>query len=143
MRAGILVLICFMALLPACKRTPDEQRIRENITAMEQAMENRDPRAFMAHIADDFIGNDAAFDRNALHNLLRAEALRNDSIGVILGPIDIDLQGDRATVHLTATFTGGSGGALPERGSVYTITSGWRREGRDWVCFSGRWEQEL
>jgi len=110
---------------------------------MRQAMEQRDPRAFMAHVSVDFIGNDAAFDRQALHNLLRAEVLRNDDIGVILGPIGVDLQGDRATATLTATFTGGSGGLLPERGSVYTFTSGWKREGGDWHCFSARWKQQM
>jgi ketosteroid isomerase-like protein len=130
-------------LAASCARTPDEQRIRETVAAMQQAMEQRDPRAFMSHVSTDFIGNDAAFDRDALHNLLRAEVLRNDEIGVTLGPIDVELQGDRATAKLTATFTGGSGGLLPERGSVYAITSGWKREGGDWRCFSARWKQEM
>ena len=139
----VLVLCGLLALPAACSRTPDEQRIREAIAAMQQAMEQGRPRAFMAHVSADFIGNDAAFDRDALHNLLRAEVLRNDEIGVTLGPIDIELQGERATARLTATFTGGSGGLLPERGSVYTITSGWKLEDGEWRCFSGRWKQEM
>ena len=137
---AVLALVLFVA---ACSRTPDEQRIRETIAAMQQAMEQREPRAFMAHVAADFIGNDATFDRDALHNLLRVEVLRNDAIGVTLGPIDIELQGDRATVRLAATITGGSGGLLPEHGAIYAIRSGWRREGREWICFSAEWKQEL
>lgn len=138
-----IVSLCLVAVLAACSRTSDEQRIRETIAIMQQELEARNPRAFMAHIAEDFIGNDATVDRDALHNILRAEVLRNESLGVTLGPIDVALQDDRATVHVAATFTGGSGGMLPERGAVYEITSGWRRNGREWVCFSARWEQKL
>lgn len=129
--------------LTACSRTPDEQAIRETIGAMRQAMESHDPRAFMSHVSEDFIGNDAETDRTALANLLRVEVFRNDQVGVTLGPIDIEMHEDRATARLTATFTGGSGGLLPERGAIYSITSGWRRSGREWQCISARWEQKL
>jgi len=143
MRASaILLLIC--ATLPAgCSRTPDEQRIRENMASMEQALEAHQPKAFMAHISDDFVGIDAAFDRNELANFLRIEVLRNDQIGILLGPIDVEIDDDRATAKVTATFTGGSGGLLPEHGSIYSITSSWKRAGRDWNCYSARWQQEL
>jgi hypothetical protein len=140
----IVAVSLFLAFgLAACSRTPDEQRIRETIGVMQQAMESHDPRAFMSHISEDFIGNDAETDRAALANLLRVEVFRNDQVGVTLGPIDIQMHEERATVHLTATFTGGSGGLLPERGSVYSITSGWRRNRNDWQCISARWEQKL
>src|SRR5512143_3912209 len=138
------ILLCVVVLLFAgCSRTSDEQRIRATMAAMQQAMESRDPRAFMAHITDDFVGNDAEFDRNALANLLRIEVLRNDSIGATLGPIDIEMQGDRAKARVVATFTGGSGGMLPERGSIYAITSSWKRQGSEWRCYSATWKQEL
>jgi hypothetical protein len=138
-----MVLWVMLALLCACSRTPDEQRIRESITAMQQAMEERNPRTFLAYVSEDFIGNGADFDRAALASLLRIEVFRNDQVGVMLGPIDIDLQGDRATARLTATFTGGSCGLFPEHGAIYDITSGWKRDAGKWVCYSGRWEQKL
>ena len=141
-----LIVACLVVLLPvlcACSRSSDEERIRQAMAAMQQAMQERSPRAFMAHVGDDFVGNEAVFDKTALFNLLRVEVLRNDSVGVMLGPIDIELQGDRATAHVVATVTGGSGGLLPEHGAVYDITSGWKRQGREWVCISGRWEQKL
>ncbi|HXR64116.1 MAG TPA: hypothetical protein VN720_11310 [Rudaea sp.] len=97
----------------------------------------------MAHVSDDFVGNDAEFDRNALANLLRAEVFRNDKVGVTLGPVEVDIQDERATVHVTATLTGGSGGLLPEHGAIYSITSGWKRSKGDWICYSARWQQEL
>jgi len=140
---GRLILIALVVLLVACSRTSDEQRIREAMAAMQQAMEARDPRAFMSHITEDFVGNEAEVDRNALANLLRIEVLRNDRIGVTLGPIEIDMQGDRAKAQVLATFTGGSGGLLPEHGSVYAITSSWKHQGGEWRCYNARWKQQL
>lgn len=141
-RIAILV-FCVLTGVGGCHRTADEQRIRNAISAMAQALEHGQPRDFMAHVADDFTGNNGDFDRTGLHNLLRAIVLRNEKIGVTVGPIDVELQGDRATVHNTATFTGGSGSLLPERGAIYTFTSGWKREGSNWLCYNASWQQKL
>jgi ketosteroid isomerase-like protein len=139
----IIAVCAILALLAACHRTPDEQRIRESIHAMQKAIEAGKPRDFMSYIAKDFTGNDGTVDRDGLANILRVEVLRNEKAGATLGPIDVDLQGDRAIVHVTATLTGGSGGLLPEHGSIYAITSGWRREGSEWRCYNATWEQKL
>lgn len=140
-RIGIIVLCA--TLLTACARTPDEQRIRNAITAMQQAVEAHQPRDFMAYVSPDFTGEDGTVDRAALANILRFQVLRDDKVGVTLGPIDVELQGDRATVHVVATLTGGSGGLLPEHGAIYSITSGWKRDSKDWRCYNASWEQKL
>lgn len=130
-------------LLTACHRVPDEQRIREAIASMQMAVEARDTRAFMHDVSADFTGNDGQVDHDGLQNLLRVEVLRNDSVGVMLGPMDVDLQGDRATVRVTVTLTGSSGGLLLEHGSIYSITTGWKREGGGWRCINAKWEQKF
>lgn len=141
--ARIVTICTILALLVACHRTPDEQRIRESIAVMQRSVEAGQPHDFMSYVTKDFTGNAGALDRDGLMNILRVEVLRNEKAGVALGPIDVDLQGDRATVHVTATLTGGAGGLLPDRASVYAITSGWRREGSDWRCYNAAWEQRL
>ena len=134
-RIGICLLCA--ALLAACARTPDEQRIRTAITTMQHAMETHDLRGFMAYVSQDFTGNDGEFDRTGLANLLRIEVLRNEQIGVTLGPIDVEMQGDRATVHVTATLTGGIGRiCCRSTAAIYAITSGWKRDGSDWRCYN-------
>ena len=138
-----LVLLAALAVVGACSRTPEEQRIRETMATMQRALEAHEPKAFMAHISDDFIGNDAGFGRDELNNFLRVEVLRNDQLTIILGPIEVEIDGDRAKTHVVATLTGGSGGLLPERGSVYVIDSSWKRSGHDWRCYSAHWTQEL
>ncbi|MEP6485468.1 MAG: nuclear transport factor 2 family protein [Rudaea sp.] len=130
-------------VLASCARTPDDQRIREHIRSMQEAVEQRDPRAFLAYVTPDFSGNDNTVDRNGLGNVLRVEVLRNDNVTVVLGPFDVQMQGDRATVDLVATITGGQGGLIPERGAIYSIASGWRRDGKDWRCYAATWEQKL
>ena len=135
--------VALLVLIAACHRTPDDQRIRESIAAMQQAVAAGSPRDFMAYVSNDFTGNDGSVDREGLLNILRVEVLRNEHANATLGPIDVDLQGSRATVHVTVTLTGGSGGLLPEHGSIYAITSGWRREGSDWLCYNAAWEQKL
>lgn len=137
----ILLALLLSVLLAGCSRPPDEDRIRAAIAVMEQAAEQREPRAFMEQIDADFVGGEASFDRTALHNLLRGQFLRNEGINVLLGPIDVGLQGDRATAKVTATLTGGSGGWLPERGAVYDIETGWKRVGGEWRCISASWQQ--
>ena len=140
-RLGMIVLV--FALLASCSRTPDEERIRQAMDAMQEALEQGKPGDFMAYVAEDFTGADGTVDRNGLHNLLRAQVIGNAHIGVTRGPADVEIQADRATVRFSATFTGGSARWLPERGSVYALTSGWRKVDGEWRCFNAQWERTL
>ncbi|MBL8298775.1 MAG: nuclear transport factor 2 family protein [Rhodanobacteraceae bacterium] len=136
-----LLPIAVSLLLSACNRAPDEQRIREAVTAMEAAVEARNPRDFMVHVADDFVGRDSGFDRTSLHNLLRAQFLRNQAVGVVIGPIDVVLQPPRATARMSVTLSGSTGGLLPERGAIYSVETGWKLVDGQWRCLSASWEQ--
>src|SRR5450432_2087341 len=133
---SIAIALLTVILFAACSRTPEEQRIRNAITAMQKAAQTHQPRDFMTYVSADFAGEEGAVDREGLANILRVEVLRNDEVGVILGPIDVQMQGSRATVHVTVTLTGGSGGLLPEHGAIYAITSGWKKDGSDWRCYN-------
>jgi hypothetical protein len=144
MRFQALPTMCaaLVLLLAACSKTPAEQRLRETIDAMELAAVEHRPGDFMEAVAADFIG-DGHLDRAAMHNLLRAQLLRNQHVGVTRGPLDIQLQGERATVRFNLILTGGAGGLLPERAQGYDITSGWRDEDGEWKLFLVEWEEAL
>lgn len=128
--------------LASCSRGDDETQLRQTLQSMEAAIEQRRPGDFIDAVAEDFTGADGSLDRAGLHHLLRAQVLRNARIEVVLGPPDIRIEDDRATVAVSATVTGG-GGWLPERGAVYAITSGWRREDGRWRCINAQWRQSL
>lgn len=143
MRLSFVALAIFALAVVACARGSDEQRIRDAIATMKAAVETRQPRDFMRYIDIDFAGTEAGFDREALHNLLRAQALRNEKTGVTLGLIDVELQAGRATAKLTATLTGDRGGWLPDHGAVYSISTGWKQIGSTWLCIRADWERML
>lgn len=131
--------VMLLLALAACSRGDDETRLREALGRMEAAVEERRPGDFVDFVAEDFTSADGTLDRTGLHNLLRAQVLRHARIEVVLAAPDIEIQGDRATIAVTATLSGGDGGWLPERGAVYAITSGWRREAGQWHCVNAQW----
>lgn len=135
----VFALLALLLFAAGCSRTPDETQIREAIAAMEHAVEQRQPREFMAFVAEDFTGSEGSLDRAGMHNLLRAQLLGNQDIGVLLGPIEVTLTGERAVAKVSATLTGGSGGWLPERGAVYEFDTGWKKVGGEWRCISANW----
>jgi ketosteroid isomerase-like protein len=141
--SGLLwrVLLALILLgFAACSRPSDEQQIRAALAAMQEAVESAKPSAFMDYVAEDFTGDGGNVDRAALHNLLRAQVLSNAHIGVTLSSIEVELQGDRATVTVDALMTGGNGQWIPEHGSIRRIQSGWRKSNGGWLCINAQWE---
>lgn len=140
---GSLALLIATMLLVACSRSSDEQQLRDAMAAMQDAVERRNSADFMDHVADDFSAPAANMERRQLHDLLRLQLLRNERIGVTLATREIHVNGMRATVKAVATFTGSSGGWLPERGSVYAMTTGWRKDNGDWKLVQASWQRSL
>ena len=85
-------------------------------------------------MSEDFDGDHGQFDRNSLRGFLASQMLGADAMEVVLGPPDISLHGERATVKLSALVTGGR--YLGERNETLTIVSGWRLEDGEWRCYS-------
>ena len=79
-----LIVACLVVLLPvlcACSRSSDDERIRQAMAAMQQAMQERSPRAFMAHVGDDFVGNEAVFDKAALSTCFASRCCATTALG--------------------------------------------------------------
>lgn len=136
--AAALAMVLAVLAAAACSRTSPEQRLREQIGRMQAALEQRQPRVFIDGVAEDFAGN-GGMDRAALQQAVRAQVLAHADVGLTLGPAEIELQGDRATVRFSALATGGSGRLLPERAGGWHITSGWRDEDGQWLLYYAEW----
>lgn len=136
LRAFVLLCLLFVA---ACSRSPDEQALRETIDALETAGEERDVGDFMAHVAEDFTGNNSEFDRVGLDRLLRAVALRHQSISVVSSGIQIEMHGERALVRMKILVSGGSGGLIPDSGQLFDTESAWRYVDGEWMLGSASW----
>ncbi len=125
-----------------CRKTPPEEAIRAAIGQLQAAAEARDMGAVLDPVAEDFVGPQG-MDRKAFRQTLALVSLRNEKIGVDLGPMEVALFGDRATASFTVATRGGSGGLLPDRAQVYRVETGWRLEGGEWKLISAKWEPVL
>jgi hypothetical protein len=129
-------------LLGACGQEPAEERLRAQVAAMEQALEEREPGLFMEGVAENFIG-ERGLDRRGLRGLLAAQMMRNAEVSAVLGPLDIQIQGDQARLAFDVVVTGGAGGFLPERAQAYRVQSGWRDGDEGWQVVEADWEPRL
>ena len=111
-------------------------------TAINPETHTRFRIPFIEAVAEDFSGN-AGTDRAALHNLLRMQFLGNAKVGITTGPLQVEMQGERAKVGFTAVLTGGSGRFLPDAAQSYAITTGWRMEKGEWRLYYAQWEPTL
>ncbi|MFC3656237.1 nuclear transport factor 2 family protein [Xanthomonas hyacinthi] len=124
--------------VPGCQRDSAQQRLRKDIAAMQEAVEEHRLRDAMAMVADDFAG-EAGMDRAALHNLVCAQFLANGRIGANTGPLSIQLRGDDATVRFDALVSGGDGRLVPERMQRYAVVAGWRAQDGRWRLRHAQW----
>ena len=109
---------------------------------MQEALETGRPSDFVAGIAEDFAG-DSGLDREGVRNLLRVQVLRNERIGASLGPMTVEMHGERATVTFTALLTGSRGGLLPDNARAWSVRSGWRDGPDDWQMIHAEWKPAL
>ncbi|PPU38094.1 hypothetical protein [Xanthomonas arboricola] len=133
-----LVSICVVAWI-GCTRAAPEQRLRATLETMHQAIEARQIGEALAPVAEDFVGEQGV-DAAGLRRLMQLQMLGNRRIGVTLGPVDVRLRDDSASVRFTALLTGGSGRWLPEQAQTYQVTTGWRLQGGDWQLSHAQWE---
>lgn len=138
-----MALFTLMVGLAACHRPPDEQRVRQAIAAGAQAAEAADAGDFGDIIGNGFDGNEGAFDRRRLLGMLRLMRLRGEHVTVLMGPVSMELRGQRYVATFTVTLGSSNSRLLPRRLSVYHVTSAWRLEDGDWLCYSAHWKRHL
>lgn len=125
-------------LLAACTTESPEARLRQRFAEMQAAVEDRRTSDFMDGVSADFTGA-GGMDRAALHNLLRARTLGNANIGATTGTLDVQVNGDTATVKFSLLLTGGSR-VLPDQVRTLQVTSGWRQQDGEWKVYYAEWE---
>lgn len=138
---SLRLLLLLSLLLAGCSSTPPEQALRDTLAQMQVAAESRDVDTLFDSIAEDFAGPEG-MDRQTFRRYVMAITLRNQKLGLQLGPLDVKLYGERATVAFTAGTSGGAGW-MPDRVQVYQVDTGWRMEDGEWKLVSVRWQPKL
>lgn len=126
-----------LLVLAACSRSTPEQALRIRIIQMQQGVEQREPARVIAPLAGDFLGN-GGMDRQALERLLRAQLLLNQRIEVVLGPLDVRIDGQSAQADFTVVLAGGNG-RLFERGRIHQVSTHWREQDGQWQLYRAQW----
>ena len=138
-RQAIGALAMWLALV-GCAKEPGEQALRETVSRLQAAVEQHDADGIEEVLASDFIGS-GGLDRQGARRLAGLMFLRHRDIGATLGPLEVEMHGEHASVHFTAVVTGGRGRALPDAARVYQVESGWRFEDGEWRLTSADWER--
>jgi hypothetical protein len=125
-------------LMAACSSEAPEAALKREIAEMHDAVEHKDPGGFLRYVTEDFKGEGGAMDKRSLRGVLAAQLMGHDKIAVTMGPPDIAITGDRATVKVSALVVGGKW--LPTEGRTLEIESGWQLEGGEWKCYSATWK---
>ena len=138
----LLVALAFAGCIFACARTPPEQALRDTVAQLQRHIGARDASALAGVLADDFVGNEG-MDRQGARRLAAGMFLRYRELGATLGPLQVEMRGDRhATVRFTAAISGGAG-LVPQDAQVYQVTTGWRLADGDWLLTSAEWTPAL
>lgn len=124
--------------LTACSRSDPERELRTNVAAMAQAVEQRDPAAFLNFVSDDFTRESGGLGKQELKRMLAGVMLRNEKITVNTVVTEVRVEGDRAQATVRVVTTGGAG-VLPERGQGWNFDSLWRRENGRWQVYNAEW----
>lgn len=133
-----LFVLALLALVVACHRPPDEAQVRQAIAATQSAAEAGKAGDTVAALTDDFDGNGGELDKKRLEGMVRLAALRGARVGVTRGPVTVEPRGDRLVARFTVSLTS-STGLLPDEAAVYQVETAWRRDGRQWRCYSATW----
>lgn len=138
-RPYLIVLSCLLSA--ACARQPDDEAIRAAITAGAASIEAHRAKDVLDLATDDFVGNDGV-DRAGLANIVRAQLLGANTIGVRIGSVTVELHGERAVAGFDADITDSSGRWIADRATTLHFETGWRREGRAWRCYNAKWSDD-
>ena len=137
-----LAFVLLAAIAVSCSRSDPERELRSAVTAMAQAIEQREPAAFLDNVSDEFARESGAFGKQDVKRVLAGVYLRNEKITVNAVVSDVRIEGDRAQAKIRVLATGGAG-LLPERGQSWEFASVWRRESGRWMVYIADWREAL
>lgn len=145
MMARRLPLVSIAALLScmamSCSPPPSvEQQVIGVIKEMEKQVESGERRAFIAHVADDFGGQDGMMTRDELSAMVLFQLNQHRRLQVQLLPISVTptMPGE-AEASFRVLVTGGPGW-VPDSGQLYTVQSRWQEQDGDWLLVTARWQ---
>lgn len=137
--AGLVLALALVILSGCAAEQGDEQAIKQKLEQLEEAVEDKDASGLAGFMAEDFSGP-SGMDRERAEAFARVMMARHTELGVTWDLKSLDIQGDRATVELTAMLTGRA--LVPGfdgRGRLMNVQMGWRRTNGEWWLVHANW----
>lgn len=136
---SMLPLTLTLSLAVGCAAPADEAALRVQIAAMSEAIEARDADALLKSVDAEF-GGPGGMDRTELRRYATLMLLRQQRVGVVMGPVEVEIHADRASARFDAVVSGANR-FIPEGIEARRVETVWRQEGDEWVLVSADWSK--
>lgn len=142
--AWMCVLVASL-MLSACGNEPSvEQQIIASLESMEADAEEGRFMDFMNHIAKNFKGQKGTLTRQDFQRFMLLQINESRRVKANFFPINVvgtpELVGEpKATARFKLLVTGGEV-FLPDSGQLLDVSTGWVKEGGEWLLLSADWE---
>ncbi|NLY15579.1 MAG: hypothetical protein GXZ05_04240 [Gammaproteobacteria bacterium] len=137
----LLPVLLLVASLSGCSKKDPGSALEEAASALEQGISQRQPKAVMKLLHQDFSGNQG-LDRHTAQQQMLALFLRYKNIGVMV--VNRQCQLDKGFYdrgHCSARVgISGAQGLIPERAELYRVKTTWQLQGKDWQLLKLKWE---
>ena len=130
------IMLCFV--MAACSKLSDEQIIRNTISDMIRAVEEKERKTFVSYLDKDFRAQKTQRIAD-IQSMMFYHYQRNKNINIYVSDTEIRVDGKRADVILSVILTGAEG-LLPKRVRAYRVEMMWRKLDDAWLVSRAHWE---
>lgn len=139
LRTGTLALLAVLLLMGCGKQDP-KSALETAAIELELAISERQPKAVMRLLHEDFSGS-YGLDRQGAQQRMLALFLRYQQIGILVVNRQCELdKGFYDRGHCSARVgVSGAQGLIPERAELYRISTVWQLHGKKWLLLGMEW----
>jgi hypothetical protein len=142
----LLFLAAMAAVLAACPKETEEDKVRQVIDSVHKAVEEKKVTEVLEHVSrsyQDPQGN----NYDGIKGIFAFYFLRHRAVSVAIPAIDITVTNDMARAMFQAVLTGRDGGdaanttILPDALGVYQFNVVLKKEDKAWKVLSATWDR--
>lgn len=133
-------LLLALLLAGGCSEPDRKAQLKATIRTMADALESYRADTFLAHVAEDFVGESGAWNRRRVKRFVLGHALRKQPVSIDVNDMRLTLYDGRAEAVVTATVAG-EGRWWPTAGHTFRFDTGWRLADGKWRIIRANWER--
>ena len=136
----LMISLLLLALLAGCSEVPAETALRQQLQAIQEGIEEKQPGDVVELIAEEF-ATAKGQDKRWIQRTLTLQMLRKEKINILLSQINVSIHDPKnASATFNAVVTGGQG-LIPDEGAIYRVTTNWRIYDNEWQLIYAEWDK--